>query len=315
MSHVHDPSRPRAVGSAEAIATVPVDVLIMTFNEEVNLPYTLQSVVGWARHVFVIDSGSTDGTCALATRYGAQVIHHPWEGYARQKNWALDTLPLASPWTLILDADEAVPQYLAAEIVDICRKDPADVPVAGFYLNRALIFMDKRIRHCGYNPSWNLRLFKRGLARYEDRLVHEHMILNGAAGHLKGLLHHEDRRGLEYYIAKHNHYSTLEAQTRFRGEAPADRSVQPAALGNAIQRRRWLRTHIYPRVPAKWLGRFCWMYFLRLGFLDGLNGLHFCLLIASHELFASLKYQELRRHAERSGGPNHCGVSRPDVGH
>lgn len=291
-----------------------MDVIIVTFNEEVNLPHTLKSIQ-WARRIFVVDAMSTDKTCELAREFGAEVIRHPWEGYARQKNWALDTLGLESPWTLILDADEAVPQDLAAEIVDLCRKEPSDVAVSGFYLNRALVFMDKRIRYCGYNPSWNLRLFKRGLARYEDRPVHEHMILRGPAGYLKGLLHHEDRRGLEYYIAKHNHYSTLEAQTRFQGEAPGGQGVQAAALGNAIERRRWFRTHIYPRLPARWLGRFLWMYVLRLGFLDGLNGLHFCLLIASHELFATLKYQELRQRAATSDGVEHCSVHRSGVSH
>ena len=300
MSLIDDPSRPSTVDRDETRATVPVDVIIVAFNEEVNLPHTLHSVAGWAHRVFVIDSGSTDATCHLARQCGAQVIHHAWEGYARQKNWALDNLPLETPWILILDADESVPDDLRNEIAAVCRQDPADVPDSGFYLNRALIFMGQRIRHCGYNPSWNLRLFKRGAARYEDRPVHEHMVLQGTGGYLHGLLHHEDRRGLEYYIAKHNRYSTLEAETLFFGESPGHPSIQPALFGNAIQRRRWFRTHLYPCLPAKWLWRFLWMYFVHFGILDGANGLRFCLFISTHELFTSLKLRELKRRARHA---------------
>ena len=300
MSPIDDPFRPSTVDIDNPRATVPVDVIIVAFNEEVNLPYTLRSVAGWAHRVFVIDSGSTDATCDLARRCGAEVIHHAWEGYARQKNWAIDNLPLETPWILILDADESVPDDLRNEIAAVCRQDPADVPQAGFYLNRALIFMGQRIRHCGYNPSWNLRLFKRGTARYEDRPVHEHMILQGPGGYLHGLLHHEDRRGLEYYIAKHNRYSTLEAETLFFGEPAGHPSIQPAFLGNAIQRHRWFRNHVYPRLPAKWFWRFLWMYLFHLGILDGINGLRFCLFISTHELFTGLKLRELKRRAHHA---------------
>jgi acetyltransferase-like isoleucine patch superfamily enzyme/glycosyltransferase involved in cell wall biosynthesis len=272
----------------------PVDVIIVAFNEQINLPCTLKSVVGWAHRVFVVDSGSTDGTRELATSLGAEVVEHAWEGYARQKNWALDNLPLESPWTLIVDADEAVPEDLREEIGALSRQEPSEVAEDGFYINRALMFMGKRIRHCGYNPSWNLRLFKRGKARYEDRPVHEHMILQGREGYLDALLLHEDRRGLEYYIAKHNRYSTLEAETLYFGEQSDSSTVSPRLMGNWIQRRRWFRTTLYPKLPAKWLWRFAWMYFVRLGILDGVNGLRFCLLISAHELFTSLKLRELK---------------------
>lgn len=281
------------------VPTAPVDVIIVTFNEQINLPHTLKSVIGWAAHVFVVDSGSTDRTCDLARDMGATVIHHAWEGYARQKNWALDHLPLQSPWILIVDADEVVSESLQKEILTLCNRRPSDIPEAGFYINRALMFMGKRICHCGYNPSWNLRLFKRGAAHYEDRPVHEHMVLAGTEGYLKALLIHEDRRGLEYYIAKHNRYSTLEAETLYFGERHSHATVMPRLLGNAIQRRRWFRAVLYPKLPARWVWRFLWMYVVRGGFLDGVNGLRFCLLIAAHELFAGLKLRELKQSARK----------------
>lgn len=281
----------------------PVDVMIPTYNERVNLPHAIGSVIGWANKVFVLDSGSTDGTQNLARQLGAVVIEHPWEGYARQKNWGLDNLPLESPWVFILDADESITPELRDEMVRLCGRPVSDVTETGFYVNRYFVFLGKRIRHCGYFPSWNLRLFKRGRARYEDRPVHEHMLLDGQAGYLKGLMHHEDRRGLEWYIAKHNQYSTLEAQTTYRTLLGQDEGgVRPALFGNAVQRRRFIRTRVLPRLPAKWLFRFLWMYFIKLGILDGMTGLRFSLFISTHEFFADLKLRELMLHAKTEEG-------------
>jgi acetyltransferase-like isoleucine patch superfamily enzyme/glycosyltransferase involved in cell wall biosynthesis len=276
----------------------PVDILVMTFNERVNLPHALASVREWAANVFVVDSGSTDGTQEIARRMGAEVVEHAWEGYARQKNWAIDNLPLASPWVFILDADEAITPELRDEIHAICSRPPDEIEQAGFYVNRYLVFMGKRIRHAGYFPSWNLRLFKRGLARYEDRPVHEYMILTGKEGYLKHLMSHEDRRGLEYYIAKHNRYSTLEAQAIFFGKAKPGDSLMPSLFGSPAERRRYIKVRIFSRLPGRWLSRFVWMYVFRLGILDGLAGLRFCLLIASYELFTSLKLKELEQRAK-----------------
>src|SRR5947208_1753582 len=169
-------TQPEQLGGTKEVSDV--DVLIQTFNEEENLPHTLASLRGWVNRVFIVDSGSTDRTVALAEEFGATVVHHPWEGYAAQKNWALDNLPFQSNWILILDADEAVSTELRTEIEELVSRPLDSVPQAGFYLNRVFIFMGRQIRHCGYFPSWNLRLFKRGRARYEDRMVHEHMLVS-----------------------------------------------------------------------------------------------------------------------------------------
>src|SRR3954470_9772945 len=139
-------------GGIRAAGVADVDVLIQTFNEEENLAHTLASLQGWVNRVFVVDSGSTDQTVKIAERYGATVVHHPWEGYAAQKNWALDHLPFESHWILILDADEAVSPPLRREIEDVVDQPADQVEQAGFYLNRVFIFMGRQIRHCGYFP-------------------------------------------------------------------------------------------------------------------------------------------------------------------
>lgn len=275
-----------------------IEVLIPTFNEEVNLPHALQSVSGWADAVHVIDSQSTDRTVEIAQQAGANVIVQPWLGYARQKNFALDHAGFRSDWVFILDADEAIEPDLRDSLLAIAARPPAQVPQAGFHINRYFVFLGRRIRHCGYFPSWNLRFFKRGTARYEERDVHEHMIVNGPTGFVqRGLMRHEDRKGLEAYMAKHNRYSTLEAR-EIVGQRRETRQGQIDArlLGNPLQRRRWIKHHLYPRLPAKWLFRFLFMYVLRLGFLDGLNGLRFCLFISAYELLISLKIVELEQH-------------------
>lgn len=270
-----------------------VDVLIQTHNEEMNLPYTLESVKGWVNRVFVVDSGSTDRTAEIAERFGATVVHHGWEGYSAQKNWALDNLPWESSWILILDADEAVSPKLREEILNVVTRPVEQVRHVGFYINRVLIFMGREIRHCGYFPSWNLRLFRHGFARYEQRDVHEHMITSGSTGYLKHLLIHEDRRGLEHFFAKHNRYSTLEAKEIYnaRDRWPGLREF----FTDRTARRRFIKSRVVPQLPLPWLWRLLYMYILQLGFLDGQAGWVLCNFISSYEFFIHAKYLELRR--------------------
>ena len=272
-----------------------IEVIIPVKNEEINLPFALASVQEWADRVWVIDSESTDKTCEIAKDAGAELVVKPWLGYAKQKNWALDTLDLKADWIFFLDADEAILPELRDELLAIASKDVDKVNESAFNINRYFIFLGKRIRHCGYYPSWNVRFFKRGKARYEEREVHEHMVVDGETSYLKGHMEHYDRRGLELYMAKHNHYSTLEAIEILQQTATKDETIDAKLFGSAQQRRRWIKRHIYPRLPARWLFRFFWMYLLRLGFLDGINGLRFCLFISSYELLISLKTVELQQ--------------------
>ncbi len=273
---------------------VDVDVVMITKDEAANLPFSLPTVVGWAKNVFVVDSGSSDDTVELAKRLGAEVVHHDWPGYAQQKNWALDNLPLTASWTLILDADEAMLPELRLEIQELTKRPLDEVREAGFLVNRYFIFLGQRIRHCGYYPSYNLRLFKRGKARYEERPVHEHMLVDGPTGTLRGHLEHYDRRGLEAYMEKHNRYSTLEARAIVEQAKRAVDALPASLFGTQMERRRWLKAKVYPRLPAKWAFRFAFMYIARLGFLDGLNGLRFCLFMSAYELLIELKMVELQ---------------------
>jgi glycosyltransferase involved in cell wall biosynthesis len=272
--------------------TAPVSVLVPTLNEELNLPECLASVA-FADQVFVVDSFSQDATVDIARAYGAEVVQHTFESYSRQKNWALDTLPFKHAWVLIVDADERVPPALRGEIESIL----VDGPCAGYYLNRRFIFLDTWIRHAGWYPSWNLRLFRHELGRYDDREVHEHVVLNGPVGYLRHDLLHLDRRGLEAYIARHNRYSSLEAAARLKAERDApDRARLPVSLlDSPVGRKRFLRERVWPSVPAKPLALFFYMYVARRGFLDGRAGLALCVFHAFQEFMVGLKLAELRR--------------------
>lgn len=278
-----------------------IEVIIPVKNEEINLPHALASVKEWADRVWVVDCGSTDSTCKIAKEAGADVVVQKWLGFAKQKNWALDNLDLQADWIFFLDADEAILPRLKDELLSIASEPVDQVKESAFNINRYFIFLGKRIRHCGYYPSWNVRFFKRNKARYEEREVHEHMVVDGIIGALKGHMEHWDRRGLEPYMAKHNHYSTLEAREILRQSKTEDSTIDASLFGTSQQRRRWIKRHIYPRLPARWLFRFFWMYVLRFGFLDGITGLRFCLFISSYELLISLKTAELRQ-AEASNG-------------
>ena len=279
-----------------------LDVLIQTYNEEFNLPHTLRSLSGgWVNRVFVVDSGSTDRTRELAEAGGATVVDHAWEGYARQKNWAIDNLPWESPWILIVDADEAVSLELKEELVELTSRPVDEVREAGFNVNRVFVFEGRKIWHCGYFPSWNLRLFRAGKARYEDRAVHEHMICDGPVGDLRGLLIHEDRRGLENFFAKHNRYSTLEARELYANPEPWP--GLRAFAQDTTRRRRFIKSRVMARAPLPWLIRFVYMYVWRGGFLDGRAGLELSRLISVYELLIRSKYREVERLVNAPGAP------------
>ena len=272
-----------------------IDVLIIAYNESINLPHCLASLEGWVERVIVVDSGSDDGTVEIAREHGAEVVHQDWRGYSRQRNWALDHLDLASDWTLVLDADEAITPALRDELLAITQRPPGDVPENGFFINRLTYFLDRPIRHCGYFPSWNLRLFKRGLGRYEHRSVHEHLVIDDPVGYIHEPMLHRDRRGLEHFYAKHNRYSTLESEELYREITGLKSRPDRANLTGETRRRRWLKRHVIRHLPLPGFWRFLYMYVFRLGFIDGVAGYNFCRFIGNYDGMVAFKLRVLLR--------------------
>jgi glycosyltransferase involved in cell wall biosynthesis len=267
-------------------------VLIPTRNEERLLPACLASVA-WADQVVVFDSLSTDATLDIARAAGATVVQREFDSFAAHKNWALDNIGFHHRWVLLLDADERVTDSLANEIRAVVAA--GDGP-AGYYIGRKLVFCGRWIRHGGVWPDYNMRLVQRGRAQYEDRLVHEHMILTGPAGYLKNPLLHDDDKGLERYMERHNHYTSLEAVEVLRDALGLSGRRLGGDLGvRGPQRRRALKTFAHRHLPCRALFYFLYMYVLKAGFLDGRIGLRYCLVKTFFEYLVDLKVRELRQ--------------------
>jgi glycosyltransferase involved in cell wall biosynthesis len=273
-----------------------VSVLIPVRNEKRNIAECIESV-RWADDIVVVDSGSTDGTIALAESHGARVVQFQWDGkFPKKKNWALETVPWKNEWVLILDADEHITPELAAEIQQELKKPRAD----GYFINRRFIFLNQWIRHCGYYPSWNLRLFRHKSGRYEklhagntgsgDNEVHEHVELKGKTAYLENDMLHYAYPDIYTWVEKHNRYSNWEAEVEVRGEeTAADGKNIGARLGRRRALRVWSR-----RLPFRPALRFFYSYVLKLGFLDGRAGYMFCRLLATYEMLNVFKARELR---------------------
>jgi glycosyltransferase involved in cell wall biosynthesis len=269
----------RDARSARSATPAPVAAIVLTYNEEKNLPDCLASLAGWVQQVFVVDSGSTDRTVAIATQAAATVVEHPFEHYGAQRNWAIDHLPIETPWILHIDADERITPELRASIMaalaDPARRDRFD----GFLVSRRTMFMGRWIRHGGHYPAWHLRLMRRGAGRCEDRLYDQHFFVAGAVQKLQGDLIDTLTPDVATFTARHLRWAALEAAEH---EAPPDAAGRirgRLASDNAIEQRRWLRDW-YARLPlfVRPTAYFLYRYIVRLGFLDGRAGLVFHVL-------------------------------------
>jgi len=272
------------------VSKAPVSVLIPTRNEERNLSACLASL-DWADEIVVYDSGSTDGTLDVAAKYGVGFVEREFDNFAAHKNWALENIGFRNDWILLIDADERVSEALANEIRSaVARADKT----AGYHIARQTMFSGVWIRHGGVYPDFNLRLLRRGSGRYEDRLVHEHILLDGRAGYLKNPLLHDDDKGMTRFLERHNHYTSLEAVEilRARRGVGGDR-LQGALWQRGPQRRRWLKNVAQRWLPFRPLFVFFYMYVWKAGLLDGRAGFHYCFLKMFFEHQISLKVREL----------------------
>jgi glycosyltransferase involved in cell wall biosynthesis len=255
-----------------------LSVIILTLNEEANLPLALASLRGLNAEIFVVDSGSTDRTLQIARTAGCQVVEHPFENYALQRNWAFDHLPIATPWTLCLDADERLTPALVDEIRETVSRQVS--PYDGYMLRKRTIFMGRWLRHGGQYPAYHLRLFRSGRARCEARLYDQHFVVDGRVGRLTNDYVDVITSDLGTFIVRHNRWAELEAEEllgRSTGAGRQGPTVRPMLTGTAIERRRFLRTRVYQRFPLFARPFLFWFYgyVLRVGFLDGIEGLIF----------------------------------------
>ena len=266
-------------------APIPVSVTVITRNEAANLPICLAALTDFSQ-VVVVDSHSDDGTAAVARACGAQVVPFTWDGaYPKKKEWARRLPVLRHDWLLQLDADEVVTPQLAAEIAALMQRGPA---AAGYWVGGRPQFIGRPLRF----GQWNRKivLFDRRQAQYPDIADHDAVggweveghyqpRIDGPVGALRHPLLHGDRKPFSAWVARHNRYSDWEV-----------------ALGAASQhwsahegrRRRWAK-RLFAATPARPLAAFLYSYVLRLGFLDGVAGLHYAVSRAVYYWLIAVK--------------------------
>ena len=268
-----------------------ISTLILTLNEELNLPRCLESVA-WCDDVVVLDSFSSDRTLEIARRARARVIQRKFDNWSLHQNWALENIKFKHPWVYYSDADEVVIPELRDEMLrvikDGCRREVA------YRLRYKNFFMGRWIRHCGIYPTWILRLFRPEKVRWE-RLVNPVARVDGPEGRLQSHFeHYTFNKGLDAWFDKHNRYSWQEAVESLKSVASSQWSVIELFTRDAVARRRALKELSF-RLPCRPFLRFAYMYLLRFGFLDGLPGYHYCRMLAIYEYMIVLKMKEIRR--------------------
>lgn len=241
---------------------ISVSIVIITKNEEQNIGDALESVKDF-EDIVVVDSFSEDRTIEICRKYTGRVFQHEWQGYAKQKQMAVDYAE--RDWVLILDADERVTPELKEEIIEVLYKPDCN----GFYIPRKNFFLGKWIRHSGWWPDYTLRLFRKDVSYVEQREVHEKVIVKGAVGYLKKPLEHYTYRSISEYIKKMENYSTLSA----REIVLKNPKISYTALA--------FKMTISP------VFTFLKMFFLKQGFRDGMHGF---ILGVFYGFYAFLKY-------------------------
>jgi len=268
-----------------------ISIVILTYNEEINLPGCLENVA-WCDDVVVFDSFSSDRTMDIARKGGARVIQHPFVDYGAQREAARASVSYKHPWLLFLDADERVDETLKTELLALSEASGAH---AAYRMRRKDHFMGCWIRRSTLYPSWFTRLLWKDSCCYESRTVHEYPTAAGSVGALQGhLLHYSFNKGFEDWLAKHNRYSSHEALEDLKSLASTGIPWRQLFTLDPTQRRRALKELSF-RLPFRPLSRFFYMYVLRGGFLDGPKGFTYCRLLYFYELMIVLKMKETER--------------------
>jgi glycosyltransferase involved in cell wall biosynthesis len=281
---------------------VLVSLFVPCKNEEANLKRCLDSVA-WVEDKFVVDSQSTDQSIEVAEKLGAKVVQFEYKGgWPKKKNWALQNLPFAHEWVLILDADECLPPEAEDEIRMIVS-NPNEKHV-GYWINRRYFFLGKPLKHA-YFPNWNLRLFKHSLGRYEkitdlstnsgDHEIHEHVVVKGTTGKLKSIMDHHAFPTIDSFVEKHNRYSNWEAVVE-----SSSKDDESALQHDEVKGKRRLR-RIFRKLPFRPTLRFLYVYLWQGGILDGWPGYVFARLHAQYEFLSLSKARAILRSRKETG--------------
>ena len=270
-----------------------ISVVILTLNEELNLPRCL-GAISWCDDVLIVDSFSSDATLRIAAEHGVRVVQRIFDSFAGQRNFAVEHCELKHDWIFHLDADEVMTPALSAEILESIAATDKDA----YRVSSKLMFRGNFLRRAGLFPWYQVRLGRRGKLRF-TQVGHgqREQLPSHAIGTLKNsLLHFPFEKGLDDWIEKHNRYSTAEARQNVYGAGGIDSTVLDL-LSITTDRRRRAAKKIFRRLPCRPTLRFIYMYLFRGGILDGKAGFRYCRLLAWYEWLIVLKEREVRAHA------------------
>jgi glycosyltransferase involved in cell wall biosynthesis len=276
---------------------IPISVLILTKNEEKDLPGCLKSVA-WSDDIHVYDSYSSDNTSSIAEDFGAQVTRYPSSvshvifggNEAEYRNWSLRTIPFKYKWIIQLDADERVTSRLAEEVEKLLATNP---PYVAYRIQRRDFFQGTWLKHVQATPYY-VRIFRPEKVCYE-RLINPVTVVDGPVGQLDGYLdHYPFSKGISHWLDRHNSYSTFEAQQIHENQLNRESfSVVKAFIAEDFQSRRYHQKELFYRLPARPIIKFLILYFLKRGFLDGKPGFTYAVLQSIYEYMIILKVKEL----------------------
>ena len=267
-----------------------ISVLILTLNEELNLPDCLESV-SWSDDIVVFDSFSADRTVEIAKAAGARVVQRKFDNWSAHQNWAVENIEFKYPWVYYSDADEIMTSELRDEILKVTSEK--DRPEVAYRVRFKNMFMNRWIKRSSLYPTWVLRLFRPECVRWE-RLVNPVPIINGKEGKLQSHFeHYTFNKGMTEWINKHNLYSQNEASELIK---TINRCINWKGLlsRDPAVRRKSLKELAF-HMPFRPFLVFFYLYFFRFGFLDGIPGLTYCRLRSMYEYMIDLKVKELRR--------------------
>ena len=266
-----------------------VSVLVLTKNEQQDLPGCLQSV-SWSDDIHVYDSFSTDETVAIAMRFGATVTQRPFDNWAKHQNWGLMNIQFKHEWVYYADADERVTPELAEAIHQAILAKPDFV---AFRVQRRDYLMDTWLQHVTPSP-FNIRLFRPASIRYE-RLTNPVTIVDGCIGEIREHFNHYPfSKGMTHWFDKHNNYSSFEAgQIVSCKKSAVKLNFRKLIFGSNRNERRFHQKELYYRLPFRPVLMFVLLYIFKRGFLDGKAGLTFAFLRSIYEYMIVLKVREM----------------------
>lgn len=265
-----------------------ISILILTKNEEINIEQCIQAV-SWSDDIVVFDSFSDDRTVELAEKLGARVIQRKFDNWSAHQNWGVENIKFKHPWVYYTDADETCDDQLREELLALEEKGEG---FSAFQVRRKDFFMGRWLKRSQIYPTWITRVFRPDKIRYE-RLVNPVAVVDGETGLLEGhIIHYPFSHGVGHWFDRHNKYSDMEAQDLIGEVSEKFRFTELFSRDAAIQRRA-LKTLAY-RMPGRPLLMFCYLYFFRLGLLDGLPGFRYSIMRSMYEYMIDLKVAEHR---------------------